>query len=39
MAICSGFLKIAEVASRFISVKQFVHAVTKMGFNITGKVR
>ncbi|VDM93398.1 unnamed protein product, partial [Litomosoides sigmodontis] len=32
-----GFLKIAEVASRFISLKQFVHAVTKMGFDITGK--
>lgn len=30
-----GFLKIAEVASRFTSVKQFVHAVSKMGFDIT----
>lgn len=34
----SGFLKISEVSSRFISIKQFVHAITKMGFDITGKV-
>ncbi|CAG9529853.1 unnamed protein product [Cercopithifilaria johnstoni] len=33
-----GFLKISEVASRFVSVKQFVHAITKMGFNMTGKM-
>uniref|UniRef100_A0A0R3RVY6 Ribosomal RNA-processing protein 8 n=1 Tax=Elaeophora elaphi TaxID=1147741 RepID=A0A0R3RVY6_9BILA len=33
-----GLLKIAEVSSRFISAKQFVHAVTKMGFDMTGKV-
>uniref|UniRef100_A0A1I8EG37 Ribosomal RNA-processing protein 8 n=1 Tax=Wuchereria bancrofti TaxID=6293 RepID=A0A1I8EG37_WUCBA len=34
----SGFLKIAEIASRFISLKQFIHAVAKMGFAITGKM-
>ncbi|KAM3726231.1 Ribosomal RNA-processing protein [Dirofilaria immitis] len=33
-----GFLKIAEVASRFINVKQFVHAVKKMGFAVFGKM-
>ncbi|VDK63425.1 unnamed protein product [Onchocerca ochengi] len=33
-----GFLKIAEVASRFINIKQFVHAVTKMGFVFSGKM-
>uniref|UniRef100_A0A915Q6U8 Ribosomal RNA-processing protein 8 n=1 Tax=Setaria digitata TaxID=48799 RepID=A0A915Q6U8_9BILA len=32
-----GFLKIAEVASRFISVNRFVQAVTEMGFDMTGK--
>ncbi|VDN01933.1 unnamed protein product [Thelazia callipaeda] len=33
-----GFLKIAEVKSRFTSVKQFIHAITKMGFRNTGKL-
>ncbi|OZC07453.1 hypothetical protein X798_05509 [Onchocerca flexuosa] len=33
-----GFLKIAEVASRFINIKQFVHAVTKMGFVLSEKM-
>ncbi|CAL2042095.1 unnamed protein product [Caenorhabditis brenneri] len=32
-----GILKIAEVTSRFISIKQFCEAVTKMGFEQTNR--
>ena len=34
----SGTMKIAEVASRFSSVKAFVSAVRKIGFDLKEKV-
>ncbi len=40
--VCSGFysgeLKIAEVASRFINVKQFISLVSSIGFRLSSKV-
>uniref|UniRef100_A0A8R1DUX6 Ribosomal RNA-processing protein 8 n=1 Tax=Caenorhabditis japonica TaxID=281687 RepID=A0A8R1DUX6_CAEJA len=32
-----GILKIAEVSSRFTSIKQFCEAITKMGFEMTNR--
>lgn len=34
-----GFLKVAEVSSRFEDVRTFLGAVTKLGFKVISKVR
>lgn len=37
--ICSGELKVAEVASRFSDVDKFISLVCQFGFQLQSKVR